>query len=302
MTASVRTFAIAAAALVGFPLMAAPGRAQGPQSTVAGAFTLSGKALKPAHVAAFRVRNQNAPRTLETYVMLTLKPVDIAAISAEIDPYVAAINDPAVMREDYLSFWVSDSGETRVNAHVGGTQYIDSSGFIMGSKGSLVASCKENTPSRIACTVKTPEAVKSMDGPSWTLDVTFAAAVSSRASGKPLPADGGPAAKALVELVTAVGGNALAPILAGLTPDEAKSFQETYRTPAENLESAKSLLGVRLPKKPKVTGGEQIAIDHVVLEVEGEPYPGGKMLYLVQMRLIDGRWRYDRSNPVGLLR
>ena len=302
MTASGRTFAIFVAAVVGFPLMVAPMSAQGPASTVTGAFTLSGQALKPAHAAAFRVRNQNAPRTLETFVMLTLKPVDMGAISAEIDPYMAAINDPAAMRADYLAFWVSDSGETRVNAHVGGTQYIDTSGFIMGSKGSLVASCKENTPSRIACTVKTAEAVKSLDGPSWTLDVTFASAVSSRAAGKPLPVDGGPAAKALVALITAVGGNALAPILAGLTPDEAKSYQETYRTPAENLESAKDILSVRLPKKPKVTGGEQIASDHVVLEVEGEPYPGGRMLYLVQMKLIDGRWRYDRSNPVGLLR
>jgi hypothetical protein len=189
-----------------------------------------------------------------------------------------------------------------VNAHVGGTQYIDSSGFIMGSKGSLVVSCKENTPARIACSVKTDGAVKTMDGPSWTLDVTFAAPVSSRAPGKPLPADGGPAAKSLLQLITAVGGNALAPILAGLTPDEAKSYQESYRTPAENLESAKDILGVRLPKKPKVTGGEEIAADHVVLEVEGEPFPNSRMLYLVQMRLIDGRWRYDRSNPVGLLR
>jgi hypothetical protein len=185
---------VAVVAVAVFGLMAAPNRAQSPASTVSGAFTLSGKALKPAHVAAFRVRNQNAPRTLETYVMLTLKPVDVAAISGDIDPYVTAINDPAVMRADYLAFWVSDSGETRVNAHVGGTQYIDTSGFIMGSQGSLVASCKENTPSRIACTVKTKEAVKSLDGPSWTLDVTFAAAVSSRATGTPLPADGGPAA------------------------------------------------------------------------------------------------------------
>jgi hypothetical protein len=289
--------AVAAAAL-----LAAPSQAQGQAGTVSGAFTMAGKALKPAHVAAFRVRNQNAPRTIETYIMLTLKPVDVGAISAEIDPYVAAINDPAAMQADYLSFWVSESGETRVNAHVGGTQYIDSSGIIMGSRGSLVATCKENTPARIACNVKTAAAVKPLDGPSWTLDVTFAAPVSSRTPGKPLPADGGPAAKALLGLIAAVGGNALAPILAGLTPDEAKGYQETWRSPAENLESAKSILSVRLPKKPKVTGGEQVADDHVVLEVEGEPFTGSTMLYLVQMKLVEGRWRYDRSNPVGLLR
>ena len=161
---------------------------------------------------------------------------------------------------------------------------------------------QKNTPSRIACSVKTAKPVKPMNGPEWTLDVTFAAAVASRAPGKPLPAGGGPAGKALLELVAAVGGKSLAPILAGLTPDRAKSYQESYRTPAENLESAKDILGARLPKKPKITGGETLADDHVVLEVEGEPFANSKMLYLVEMRLVDSRWRYDDSSTVGMLR
>jgi hypothetical protein len=238
---------------------------------------------------------------METYVMLTLAPVDIKKISSSIDPYSVAINDPAVMRADYLAFQISDAGETRVNAHVGGTQYIDTTGFILGTKGSLVATCKENTPARIACSVKTAQPVKPMNGDPWTLDVTFASAVSSRAPGKPLPADGGPAAKALLALVSAVGGKALAPILAGLTPAQAKSYQEDWRTPAENLESAKDILGTRLPKKPKVTGGEMLADDHVVLEVEGQPFESMKMLYLVEMKLVDGRWRYDGSSTAGML-
>ena len=269
---------------------------------MSGAFTISGKAIKPTHAAAFRIRNQNAPRTMETYVMLTLAPVDVAKISADVDPYVVAINDPAVMQADYLALQVSDSGETRINAHVGGTQYIDSSGSILGSPGGLVATCKENTPSRIACSVKTVKPVKPMDGPEWTLDVTFAAPVASRAPGKPLPAGGGAAGKALLELVAAVGGKTLAPILAGLTPERAKSYQETWRSPAENLESAKDILGARLPKQPKITAGEQLADDRVVLEVEGVPFGTSRMLYLVEMRLIEGRWRYDDASPVGLLR
>ena len=289
-------------ALTGCALMMPASGAQSQPSTVSGAFTIGGKALKPAHAAAFRVRDQNAPRTRETYVMLTLSPVDVQKIGGDIDPYTTAINDPAVMKADYLALWVSDSGETRLNAHVGGTQYIDSSGSIMGEAGSLVATCKENTASRIACSVKTSKPVKPMDGPAWTLDVTFASAIASRAPGKPLPVDGGPAGKALLELIAAVGGKTLAPILAGLTPEQAKSYQETWRTPAENLESAKDILGSRLPKQPKITGGEQVADDHAVLEVEGVPYPGGRMLYLVEMRLVDKRWRYAGSSPAGLLR
>jgi hypothetical protein len=295
MTPFARVTAILVAALT---LTSATLQAQ----SVSGAFTLAGKPFKPAHAAAFRIRNQNAPRTLETYVMLTLTPVDVKKISSDIDPYAVAINDPAVMSADYLAFQISDRGETRINAHIGGTQYIDSSGDIAGAKGSLVATCAVNTTTQISCAVKTAQPVKPMSGPSWTLDVTFATPVASRTPGKPLPPDGGPAAKALLALVTAVGGKTLDPILAGLTPEQAKSYQETWRTPAENLESAKDILGARLPKKPKVTGGELIADDHVVLEVEGVPFEGTTMLYLVEMRLVEGRWRYDSSSTVGILR
>lgn len=295
MTSSARAIAML---LVGTAITAVPSQAQ----SVSGAFTMAGKSVKPTHVAAFRIRNQNAPRTLETYVMLTMAPVDVGKISSDIDPYAVAINEPAAMNHDYLAFQVSDAGETRVNAHVGGTQYMDSSGYMMGMKGSLVVTCKENTPARIACTVKTSAPVKPMSGPEWALDVTFATPVASRTPGKPLPPDGGPAAKALLALVTAVGGKTLAPILAGLTPELAKSYQEDYRTPAENLASAKDILGVRLPKKPKVTGGETLADDHVVLEVEGVPFENSKMLYLVDMRLVEGKWRYASSSPVGMLR
>ncbi|MGH9383735.1 MAG: hypothetical protein ACRD2N_05560 [Vicinamibacterales bacterium] len=288
---------VSAMLLAGCVLTPAASQAQ----SVSGAFTLDGKPTQPKHAAAFRIRNQNAARTLETYVMLTSTPVDVKKISSDIDPYMVAINDPAAMNADYLAFQVSDKGETRINAHVGGVQYIDSSGYVMGMKGSLVATCRENTREKIACTVKTAQPVKPMSGPSWTLDVTFEAPVASRAPGKPLPPDGGPAGKAMLALVTAVGGKTLAPILAGLTPARAKSYQEDWRTPAENLESAKDILGARLPKKPKVTGGELIADDHVVLEVEGVPFEGSKMLYLVEMRLIDGRWRYDNSSTAGML-
>jgi hypothetical protein len=269
--------------------------------TVSGAFAIGGKPFKPRHVAAFRVRSQNAPRTMETYVMLTLKPVAATKIAADIDPYAAAINDPAVTDADYLALFIAGSGETQLNAHIGGTQYIDSSGELMGQKGSLSSTCRENTAGRVACSVKTVQPVKSTDGPAWTLDVTFASNVLARTPGKPLPADGGPAGKALLELVSAVAGRSLAPILAGLSPDQAASFQESYRTPAENLESAKEILGARLPKKPKITGGEQLAADRVLLEVEGTPFEGMRNLYLVEMSLLEGRWRWVGSIPAGVL-
>jgi hypothetical protein len=129
--------------------------------------------------------------------MLTLKPVDAAKIAADIDPYAAAINDPAVTDTDYLSLFVMANGETQLNAHIGGTQYIESSGELMGQKGALSSTCRENTAVRVACSVKTVQPVKPMEGPAWTLDVTFASNALARTPGKPLPPDGGPAGKAL---------------------------------------------------------------------------------------------------------
>ena len=56
------------------------------------------------------------------------------------------------------------------------------------------------------------------------------------------------------------------------------------------------------PKKPKITGGELVADDHAVLEVEGEPYENGRMLYLVEMRFVGGKWLYEQSSVAGMLR
>jgi hypothetical protein len=269
---------------------------------ISGQLVLDGKPVPVSEAAAFRMRDQFNPRTLETYVMLTAKPVDRAAISASLDPYAVAINDPAVHDADYIAFSVRANGEVAMNAHVGGVQYVDTSGRIMGQTGSLIAKCSENTATRVACSVKTEKPVKTMDGPAWSLDLSFASDVQSRVPGKPIAKDGGDPGKALLALRSAVGGNDLAKILALLTPGEAKSYQEDWRTPAENLASAKEILDVRLPKKPKITGGEMVANDHAVLEVEGEPYENGHMLYLVEMRLVDERWVYEQSSVAGMLR
>jgi hypothetical protein len=273
-----------------------------PAAPVTGQFVLDGKPVAVKEVAAFRMRDQFKPRELETYVVVSATPVDKAAIGASLDPYTTAINDPAVMSADYLAFSVRPNGEVAMNAHVGGTQYIDTSGTMMGQRGSLTASCKENTATRVACSVKSPKPVKAMDGPSWSVDLAFETDVVSRPAGKPLPAGGGDPGKAFLALRSSVGGKDLGKLLAGLVPEEAKSYQEDWRSPEENLASANELLDIRLPKKPKITGGEALADDRALLEIEGEPYENGKMLYLVEMKRVDGKWLYSSSAPVGMLR
>ncbi len=278
-----------------------PGLGVAHAGPISGQFVLDGKPVPVSEVAAFRVRDQFNPRTVETYVMLTSKPVDRAAIGASLDPYALAINDPAARDADYIAFSVRANGEIGVNAHVGGTQYLDTSGTMMGQPGSLIAKCSENTPKRIACNVKTAKPVKPMDGPLWSMDLSFEADVLARTPGKPLAADGEAPGKALLALRAAVGGTDLPAILALLTPGEAKNYQEDWRTPAENLASAKEMLDIRLPKQPKITGGELSAKDHAVLEVEGVPYENGHMLYLVEMRLVNERWVYESSSVAGML-
>lgn len=284
--------------LIFMAFFATPAAADG----VSGTFNLDGKDMLPTHVAAFRVRDQFNPREFETYVMLTANPVDRAAISASIDPYTTAINDPAVMHDDYLALSVKANGEVGLNAHVGGTQYIDSSGKVMMQQGSLVATCTGNTTTQVACSVKTLKPVKTMDGPSWTIDVTFDSVVSGRAPGKPVAKGGGEPGTAFLALVAAAQGDDLAKITALLTPDEAADYARDYNTPEENLAEAKSTLGFQLPKQPKITGGEMLGEDTALLEVEGVPYADGKMLYLVEMQRHDGRWGFSGAHVAGMLR
>jgi len=147
--------------------------------SVSGQFAVEGKApLKPAAAAAFVAEDKS------TFVLLTPKPVDRAAIAKSSDPYSVAINDPSLRGTDYLAFWVDAKGKVTMNATVGGTQYMDTSGLMMGQKGSLVASCSSNTPEHAACSVKTTKTVKFRDEPGWSLDMTFDVAVTPHAAGK----------------------------------------------------------------------------------------------------------------------
>jgi len=270
--------------------------------TVSGQFVLGGKPFKPTEVAAFRIRDQFNPREFETYVMLTTKPVDKAKIKASLDPYTTAINDPAVSgrTNDYIALSVHPNGTTSINAHIGGVQYVDTSGKMMGQQGSLHAGCKENGLTRVACSVEAKD-VKTMDGPSWTVDVTFESDVYSRPPGKSMAKDGEAPGKALLALRTAAAGNDLAKILALVTPARAKSYNEDYNTPAENLKSTKETLDMTLPKQPKITGGEWLSDDSALLEVEGKPFPSSRMLYLVEMQRVNGKWLFAQASPAGLL-
>src|SRR5690606_13684217 len=160
-----------------------------------------------------------------------------------------------------------------------------------------------NTPQHVACHVKSPKPVETMDGPTWTVDMTFDSKVLARTPSKALPEDGGEPGKVLLRLVEPAGGDDFEAILALLTPQEAASYRDRdYQTAEENLADLKQLLGFTLPKQPEITGGELLDDDTAILEVEGTPYERTRMLYLVTLQRSDGRWGYASSRPAGILR
>src|SRR3954470_10655634 len=107
-----KTFRFAWASVL---VLALPGFGIAHAGPISGQLVLDGKPVPVSEIAAFRMRDQFNPRTLETHVVLTAKPVDRAKISASLDPYTTAINDPAVLEADYLAFSVRANGEVALN-------------------------------------------------------------------------------------------------------------------------------------------------------------------------------------------
>ena len=270
--------------------------------SIKGTFVIGGKALELSEIAAFRVRNQLNARQYQTYVIWSAAKVDQIAINASRDPYTTAINDPAVKDTDFVAFSVQPDGVISMNARVDGVQYLDTSGRMMGQPGSLKASCRPNTATRVDCDVATPEPVKSMDGPTWELQAKFDVAVLSKPVDTPLPAGGGDAGKALLALCAAHKEGNKAALLAQLDPEEAEDYSADWRSEEENTKALVEHFNWRLPKQPKIAGGEVVAADRVLLEVEGVPYEDGKMLYEVEMHKVDGAWRFISSSTLGILK
>lgn len=265
---------------------------------VTGQFTVSSKPpIKPKYAAAYAVRDQRDARKWQVEVVLSEAAMDVGAAVAELDPHTNAINQKALSHHNYILLWVSPDGKVSMNATYteGMVQYIDKTEF-----GSLAADLKENTPDRISGRVYTPKPIKTMDGDTYQVDVTFATNVARPAAGKPVPKDGD-AAKAYLAFADAIAKKSWTGLQKGMTKERFASYNEDYRTQAENLESAIDILTARGPKgHAKVTGAEQRG-DDVILEVEGDLYEGRRALWLVTMVKEDGRWVYEDAGLAGLL-
>jgi len=254
--------------------------------------------ISPRHAIAYVVRDGRNARNTRVEVLLTDVPIDAAGLRGDLDPHATAINLEPLRDRNYLLLWVAPDGAVSMNATYSKTmtQYLnDASG---GLKGEFTA----NTATTITGRVFSAAPMKTMDGPDYTIDVTFTADVVPALTGAALPAGGGEPGKALTAFMGALVKKNWPGLKAGLSPRQLPSFEKDYNTPAENASFAVDILNAWLPTtKVKVAGGVLVNDTTAVLEMEGERF-GSRSLSLVKMVKTGAVWQFDQSVPAGMLR
>ncbi len=254
--------------------------------------------ISPKFATAYVVRDQRDPRKTIVEVLLSEVAVDPAPLRDDLDRHVTAINLDELRDGNYVLFWIAADGSVRMNATYSKTmtQYLTDS--TDGLKGEFTA----NTPSKIDGRIYSPRPLATMDGPTYTVDVTLSADVMPALGGTALPAGGGDPGKALAAFLGAITSKNWNGIKAGLSPKALPTFDQDDNTPEENLSSAVDILNARLPvAKAKVTGGIQTSPTAAVLELQGERF-GTTWLALVRMVKTGAVWQFEESAPVGMIR
>ena len=254
--------------------------------------------ISPKFAVAYAVRDSRSPRNTRVEVLLTDVAVDATALRGDLDPHATAINLEPLRDRNYLLLWVGGESTLSMNATYSKTmtQYMND------TSGGLKSEFTTNTPTKIEGRVYSATPLKTMDGPTYTVDVTFSADVLPALTGVPLPADGGEPGKALTALLGALTRKNWAGIKAGLSPKLLPAYDKDYNTPAENLSTAVDIFNARLPMaKAKVAGGQLVSPAVAVLEMEGERF-GSRVLTLVRMVKTGAAWQFEESVTAGSLR
>ena len=124
------------------------------------------------------------------------------------------------------------------------TQYVEMTGSRM------TADITTNTRDKVAGRIFSPKPLKTMDGDDYTIDLKFSTEVTRPPAGTKLPADGGEPGKALKALQAAIAKKSWDGIKSNVSAKNVESFDESYRTPKENLDDAIQTLGFWLPRSP----------------------------------------------------
>jgi hypothetical protein len=273
-------------------------------STVAAGAEVTGRftaqeagTITPAHAAAFETRDPRNPRSRIVEVVLSAQPIDADAAAAALSPHAQAINQEGLKGQDYILVWIRPDGRASMNATFGATmtQFLDATGQ------GLSIELATNAADRVAARLFTPRPVATLGGETYSVDVTFTAAVARPAPGTALPAGGGDAGRALVALDAALTARRWDRIRAGLAPGTVERFDESYRTAEENIDYAVDVLRAWLPKKRLRVSGGELRGDTATLDVEGEMFPGQKALYLARMVRTGGTWQLQQATSAGMI-
>lgn len=254
--------------------------------------------ISPKHAIAYVVRDGRNARNTRVELLLTDVPVDAARLRDDLDPHVVAINFEELRDRNYLLLWIGADGAPSMNATYSKTmtQYLND------ASGGLKAELTTSTPAKIEGRIYSATPLKTMDGPTYTIDVKFSADVVAAPTGTPLPAGGGDPGKALTTFLASVTKKNWPAIKAGLSPRALPMFDKDYNTPAENAATASDLFNAWLPMtKLKVGGGLLVNDTTAVLEVEGERF-GSRVMSLVRMVKTGAAWQFDQSAQAGALR
>jgi hypothetical protein len=253
--------------------------------------------IKPKYAAAYETHDQRDARKIAIEVVLSEEPIDVAEAAADLDPHTNVINQKALRDHNYVLLWVRPDNDVSMNATYADTmtQYLEMSGSRM------TADMTANTRDKVAGRIFSPKPLKTMDGDDYTIDLKFSTEVTRPPAGTKLPADGGEPGKALKALQAAIAKKSWEGIKTNVSAKNVESFDESYRTPKENLDDAIQTLGFWLPKKAgKITGGE-LHGDIAILNLEGELFENQNALFLVRMIKENSRWVFDRATNAGMI-
>jgi hypothetical protein len=255
-------------------------------------------AITAAHAAAYSVRDMRNPRTTRTEILLSDVAVDPSPMQTALDPHMVAINAPELANRNYVLLWVSADGAVTMNATFSKTM----TQFLNDTNGGLKVTWTTKSDTRLEGRLFSATPLKTMDGTTYSVDLTFGVDVPKREAGQPLPAGGGDAGKALTTLLAAAEKKDWDGIRAASSPGALKMFDKSYNSAAENADGARDLLKAWIPTaKLTITGGE-LHGDVAVLDVEGELFPGQMGLSLVRMVRSGATWQFDQAVRAGMLR
>jgi hypothetical protein len=286
-----RKLSLLTALLLAIPFSAFAGEASGE-------FTAGKRPpIKPLYAAAFETRDQRDARKRAVEVVLSEEPVDLTEAVGELDPHTSVINQKALMDHNYILLWVRPGNDVSMNATYSATmtQFIDT------TPDRMKAELTVNTSDRVAGRIFSPTPLKTMDGETYSINITFSAAVTHAPAGTKLPAGGGAPGTAFDALQAAIASKNWDGIKNNVTVKRLESFNNADRTAKENLDDALQTLGMFLPKKPgKITVGE-LRGDVAILDLEAELFEGQSGLFQIRMVKSGDRWLFDRATRVGLI-